>query len=424
MSYDFRMGTPDDCEPLFELMIDAYQMEGKPGRIEAARGWTSSHPEQYLIMEEDGRLLGTLHIGDDLIQVGGCVVRKADVGHVAVPTELHGRGLGTDLMRYTLGWMREQGYHLSRLGGLTHFYSRFGYEAFPRHFVVFELDDFAGGSGTITATAAYPVPEPEEGALRPFDQGRDWQALARVRHAFHGGRSGTWLVSSEATEPVDAAPPDPNGLRFVYEVGGEPVGFVFAEENAHEARTGQAGFSLSEFCYLPDQPEAAGLLMRMVLSRIADRAPLRISSRLPFDESVSEALAAARVGHDRLETRHAVASNMIMVVNLRSTLEAIVSELQARLADSLVADWSGTIKLALPAETACLRIEAGTIKVTDDGTADLTLTLTQAQFVSGLFGVCGAVELPPVRAMSLDPTGRALLDALFPRTPTGSGPWG
>ncbi len=423
MSYSFRMGTADDSQNLFELMVDAYNMEGKPDRIETARGWTSAHPEHYLIMEEDGNLIGAMHVGDTWIQVGRCAVLKGDVGHVAIPSAMQGRGLGSELMRYAGSWMREQGYHLGRLGGMIHFYTRFGYEPFPRRFVVFKLYDFTGGAGLITPTQAYPEPEPDAGMLRPFDEARDWQAIAGLRHAFDAGRSGASRVSPEATQPANPAPPDPEALRFVYELDGQPVGFVFAREDEHEAEPEQAGFSL-EMCYDPAHPEAAGLLMRQLLSRIAHRVPLRISSRLPFDENLAEALQAADVGFELIERRSAVAGNQILVVNLRDILTEIAPELEDRLAASLVADWSGVIEFALPAEIAWLRIEDGRIEVADESSADLTLLLTQAQFVKALFGIRSAGELPPVVAMALPPRERALLDALFPRTPTGSGPWG
>lgn len=424
MSRQFRRGTPQDREALFELMVDAFRMQGQPDRIAAARNWTSAHPEHYLIMEQEGRLVGALHIADEMIQVGCCAVRKADVGHVAVPTELQGLGHGTALLRHAVEHMRREGYHLSRLGGLVHFYSRFGYEPFPRRFVVFELDEFRGGAATLTPQQAYPEPELERGLLRPYDEVRDWQALAEVRYQFHVGRSGTGLVSPDATAPSDPAPPDPEALRFVYELDGRQIGFLFAAANPHEARPGRAGFAISELCYDPAHPEAPGLLLRLLLARLAPRAPLRISSRLPFDEALLEAIQDAGVGFELIEARQAVAGNQILVVNLPATLQAVTEELTARLAASLVADWSGVIELALPAETACLIIEGGRIEVGQVDAADLPLVLTQAQFVKALLGLCGAVELPPVRALHLDATQRAVLDALFPRTPTGCGPWG
>ena len=423
MSYDFRVGTADDSQNLFELMVDAYNMEGKPDRVEAARGWTFAHPEHYLIMEEDGSMVGALHIGDTWIQVGQCAVLKGDVGHVAIPSAMQGRGLGTELMRYTGSWMREQGYHLGRLGGMVHFYTRFGYEPFPRRFVVFELYDFTGGAGLITPVEAYPEPDPEVGTLRPFDQARDWQAASRLRYAFDAGRSGASPVSVAPTPPDSPSPPDPEALHFVYELDGEVVGFVLAQENPHEARPGQDGYSL-DLCCDPDQLEAAGLLMRLVLSRLAHRGPLRMVSRLPFDESLAETLTSAGVGFEMIERRAAVASNQILVVNLRGIITEIAPELEDRLAASLVADWSGVIAFALPAEAAWLRIGAGKVEVVDEAPADLTLKLTQAQFVRALFGIRGALELPAIAAMGLPPRERALLDTLFPRTATGSGPWG
>ena len=172
-------------------------------------------------------------------------------------------------------------------------------------------------------------------------------------------------------------------------------------------------------------PDAAGALMRMLLSRVCDPEPARVTSRLPFDEALSEALVAAQVPHERLEMYQAMASNMILVVNLEATLRAIAPELSRRLAGSLVPGWEDALELALPAEHCVLTIAGGEVRVAEaPGGHDLRLELTQAQFVKALLGIAGLTEMSPARAASLSPTLRGLLDALFPRLQAGSGPWG
>ena len=221
------------------------------------------------------------------------------------------------------------------------------------------------------------------------------------------------------------APPDAKALRWIYEREGEVLGYPHAVEAPLESTESETVFTIAEFAYAPAFPDAAGALMRMLLSRICDRGPARVTSRLPFDEALSEALVAAEVPHERLEMHQAMASNMILVANLEATLQAIAPELSRRLAGSLVADWEGAIELSLPAERCMLAVTGGEVCVTEEPVQpDLRLELTQAQFVKSLFGIAALTEMPPARASSLSPTLRGLLDALFPRLQAGSGPWG
>lgn len=441
MSYELRRGTSDDSPGIFEVQVDAFNVPADSPRRERIRAEAFDRPHEHIVMvEEGGRVLGVVHIGDDRIQVGRCVVRKADVGHVSIRAELQGQGLGTRMMRWTVAHLREQGYHLSRLGGLVHFYSRFGYEPFPRRFVEMRPSEVRGGQRRIPATEVYPEPTGLPGTLRPYDESRDFADRVRLRYEFHFGRSGTWEVSPEATPPPHPAGPDPEGLAWVYERDGAVRGFVIAEESPLEARGDERVFSISDFAYDPAYPDAAGAVIRKLLARIAQYEPVRVTSRLPFDQALMEALTAANVGFELREMHQAVASNMILVLDLAATLRAVGPELSARLQDSLVTDWEGELAMtllrgggrasrapsqAITPDVCRLVIAGGEMRVAEDGgSADLALELTQAQFVKALFGIAALTELPAARTLGLSARERGLLDALFPRTQTGSGPWG
>ena len=427
MSYRLRPATAADTQEMFETQVAAFgEVEGTL-RWESARSYCFERTEQHIVfVDESGHVAGLVHIHDHPIQVGSCAVRKADVGHVAIGPELQGQGIGTRMMQETVAWLREEGYHLSRLGGRVSFYSRFGYEPFPRRFVQIKLGPVPiGGGSALPAREAFADPGEWPGQVRPYDESRDLGDRTRLRWEYDHGRSGALVVERECHPGRHPAPPDPTALRWVYEREGEVLGYLHAVEAPLESTESETVFTIAEFAYAPAFPDAAGALMRMLLSRICDREPARVTSRLPFDEALSEALQAAEIPHERLEMYQAMASNMILVVNLAATLRAITNELSRRLAGSLVAGWEGALELSLPAERCMLEVTGGEVVVSrTSGPADLRLELTQAQFVKALFGIAGLTEMPPARGASLSPTLRGLLDALFPRLPAGSGPWG
>jgi len=166
----------------------------------------------------------------------------------------------------------------------------------------------------------------------------------------------------------------------------------------------------------------AALVLKQLLARVAKFAPARITSRLPFDEALAEALQERGVGFTRLEMHQSVAGNMIQVLNLRAILETIAPELQSRLAASLALNWADTIQFVLPTESCSIRLEPGSVTVVEPESNTLRLEMTQAQFVKALFGIVAFSELPC--SGDLDGRSLALMDALFPRTQAGSGPWG
>jgi len=447
MDHELRRATAEDAQGIFETQVDAFGIADNPMRLERARASSFGHPEAHIVMlDQTGRVVGLVHIGDDWINVGKCAVLKGDVGHVSIRTELQGEGLGTRMMRWTVRWLRDHGYHLSRLGGLVHFYSRFGWEPFPRRFIEMNLSGVHGGRRQIAAVEAFPEPDGLfPGIIRPYDESRDFEARVRLRHDFHDGRSGTWRVSPEAEPPADPAGPDPDALNWVYERDGAVRAYLFAVESPLEAKGDETVFSIGDFAYDPAYPDAAAAVVRKLLAHAAPYEPGRITSRLPFDEMLAEALQLGGVYFERKEMFQAVASNMILVVDLAATLRQIAPELNDRLADSLVADWEGAIEIAIPARGACpggdptavtagdalpgeavrLTIAGGEVSVAEGpGPVDLALQMTQAQFVKALFGIAALTELAPARTIALTPTQRAVLDALFPRTQTGSGPWG
>jgi len=157
--------------------------------------------------------------------------------------------------------------------------------------------------------------------------------------------------------------------------------------------------------------------------------PSGVASRLPFDEEVLGVLRRAGISFLAAELETAVASNMLRIVHLPLLLEAILPELEARLAASSHADWCGRFELSLESEAVLWEVADGRIRVTDSlrGAAvphpGFRLATDTATLMRLILGLNGFGETP-LAAACPDRAAVAVLAALFPRQPTASGPWG
>ena len=135
MSADIRTAKAQDSDTIFEILRAAFQLESRPNGIEPARRMSQNDFASFLLLEEYGQTVGLVHIGRHRLQIGRSAIIKGDVGHVAIRPHLQGKGYGTKLMQNTIRFMGENGFHVTRLGGLMKFYSRFGYEPFQRRHI-------------------------------------------------------------------------------------------------------------------------------------------------------------------------------------------------------------------------------------------------------------------------------------------------
>jgi predicted acetyltransferase len=104
---------------------------------------------------------------------------------------------------------------------------------------------------------------------------------------------------------------------------------------------------------------------------------------------------------------------MVRTLNLRSTLTKIAGELTRRFRGSAMADWRGELLIADPREKVTLRIERGTVRVSDGGSARHALRGGEeiAQLLIGTDDPRQVIAAGGIRA-----TGDALrlAEALFP----------
>ena len=424
-----RRGEPGDAQAMCDVLEQAFNLTNNPQKRQHTRHRVETDYTNFqLLFDDDDVLVSLAHVRPDSLQIGRATIIKGDVGWVATAPHAQGRGLGTRLMQEVVRYMRENGFHVSRLGGLQHFYARFGYVPFIRRFVeipvvpgTLERSGLAHGLGP---EMRYALDLRELSRVRPYDPSSDHAAVHRLRLLWHRGRVGYPAVSSDPGPPPTHGPA-PDGLQFVYQKSGEVVGFLQGSLGLVNSSDTAPVYQVNDLYYDPDVPQAAPALIKTLLVRALDLGPTVISCRLPYDERLLEALTEGNVGFELKETRHTADCTMMQVVNLPALVHTLTPELSARLAEAGFTPWSGTLRLAVETREAVLHISAeGVTAAAANTSADLSVEVGQGTFLKWLFGICGFIESPVPGVSGLTPLQRLTLSTLFPRLPCASGPWG
>lgn len=382
-------------------------------------------PDQWRVLEEDGRIVSACRLLIYRVRVGRAEINQGDLGMVCTDPDFQGRGLASELMRDMIEHMRERGCQFGRLGGLVRFYSRFGWVPFPRRYVEFPVESAKAGASMLQPSEYLRLPEEFGARILPYHPVEHHKARASLYDALNHNRTGSAAVVWGEPPKPGTAQADTTGLRFVCEIDGKIVGYLFAFERAADHTAFEAKVQLSEFAYDMARPEALGALLSHLLCEAHARGAERVTARMPFDAGVERAMSDGGVPFKWVELHSAPASNMITIVDLVGLLRRIVPELEARLSASLVADWRGELAICLPDErSATLEIRDGSVSVWDWVPGELRVDLSQATLLSLVLGLKGFDECARVRSERDTQLPTEVCRALFPRQPTASGVWG
>ena len=301
-----RPARAEEVGAIRRIIVSAYSLTEESERWGYIQKMTQAW-QSFLILEKKGEPVGVTRVGQDRLRFGeAAVVLKGEVGYVGIVRELHGQGLGTALLQGVVRHMQENGFHISRLGGLNRFYARFGYVPFPRRYYEFSIESSHAGAKTMAPDVTLAPSAEEKACLRPYEPGRDWLQRCRLCDLFNAGRTGS-LVESRPPSPQSGGP-DATGLRWVYDDGGVRA-YAFASMTG---TTVEIGDFAGDFAH----PEAMAAVVKRVMWEAVRKGAKQAQGRLPFDDRVEQALVSGAVPYTLREIQSAPASNMTRVVNL------------------------------------------------------------------------------------------------------------
>jgi len=415
MSIETRPARQADEDSIFRILCAAFNVEeGTPKWFENQR-FVRASVSAFRVITCDGEIIGALTIRRHVVQVGCAELMKGDVGHVCIRPDAQGKGLGTTMMRDGVEWMRANGFDLSRLGGYMDFYRRFGYVPLPRRYVRFPITPVKAGAIVFDARDVYPETEDTASNVIPYDPQIHAAGVGGLLQTFNEKRTGS---AGAGSAPSGETPKD--DLRYVYLTDGRVSGYISAAEADPPITRPVREMSISDFAFESGVPEAAGALLKTVLREADARELDGVTSRIPFDHAVVEAMCSEGVKFELVESHQALAGNMIQVIDLSSLLDKLAPELERRLARSVFPRWSGTLDVALEND------QRGALHFSGGAPAGdvVKLPLDQRTFVMLVLGLRAFHETGLGEKLDIPATECAVLDALFPRQPAFSGNWG
>jgi len=417
-----RSASKADAEGIFRVLASAFRLEEGTDSWQHRRNIAYDRTERSLVLEGAGEIIAALVISPHRLRIGASEVLKADIGEVGVLQELQGQGFGTQLMQGCVEYLRENGYQLSRLGGLNRFYARFGYVPFPRRYYEFLLTEARAGASTITPERYLELTPEQEQCVRLYTPHRDWQRRDELYDHFNQNRSGSLVRGRQSTQPP-VSQPEPESLNLVYEENCQVYGYLFASQHPEDHSPFEAKIRVGDVAFQTDKPEAFKALMRYVLRAAAQRGVQRVTARLPFDPLVQKSLTEAAAPFSLHELQSAPASNMMLVVDLPGLLETIAPELTRRRA---VAPPCPTFSLHLRVgkQDAGLRVGSSSVEPVNEEKTDARVSCDQMAFLRWILGLNGFDEWHVGVAHNLNAEQEQVLATLFRREPCASGPWG
>lgn len=418
----FRSANKSDAESIFRVLSSAFQLEKNSFKWNNMRNIAYGGAENFLLMEKNGEIIGTIMISPHWLRIGSAKILKGDVGEVAILHELHGQGYGTRLMQECISYLRKKGYHVSRLGGLTRFYSRFGYIPFPRRYYEFLLTDVNAGADVITPDHFFTLTPDQEKCIRHYHPAKDWKIRDEIYDRFNENRSGSLVEYRNYSNPPSGEP-DRSALRFVYEDGDGVKGYIFAVQYPYEPSPFEAKVTIYDSAFDLNYPQAFIVLIKYLLRESYRRNAQRVTARFPFDPLIQKLLISSSLYFSLQELQSGIASNMMCIIDLKGILKAITHELTLRRANAIRCD-AFTLRIKVDNHTSILKVGESSVEVSDNAESDLYLNCDAPAFLRWLIGLNGFDEWQIGVTSNLNQLQKKVLSSLFTRQPCASGPWG
>ena len=278
----------------------------------------------------DGQLVTHYGVWDYRMRIGRGRVRVGGIGAVSTHGDYRKRGYMARTVEAAIEAMRQQGYDMTVLFGISDFYHRFGYVR-------------AWSDTTITVPVASLPSDRPGGPLRPFGVTRPRDDLARLYNRTHARLTGTAVRPTYRR--TEAGRDGWKGYLW-QDAAGQPAGYVVVSERPPRLRCDDfAG------------PAEA------VLAALAARARKRNLQKITFEGAHhdSEVCRRLRRGDCEVETQYCRNGGpMVRTLNLSACLTKMATELAGRLKRSHLARWRGKLLIADPREKVTLKIAAFT----------------------------------------------------------------
>ena len=138
-----REERADDIGAISEVVAAAFNSAVEARLVDAIRASPNFVPEWSLVAELDGRIVGHVMVSYVELRDEAKDHRIPSLSPLAVAPELHGRGIGSRLVREVTAIVDAAGEPLVVLEGSPRFYGRLGFEFAVPHGIRIDLPEWA-----------------------------------------------------------------------------------------------------------------------------------------------------------------------------------------------------------------------------------------------------------------------------------------
>jgi putative acetyltransferase len=138
-----RSERPDDRAAISEVVGAAFGSPSEPRLVDAIRASENFVPEWSVVAALDGRIVGHVMVSFVTLRDDASERRIASLSPLAVAPDLHGRGIGSALVREVTARVDAAGEPLVVLEGSPVYYGRLGFEFSVPLGIRIDLPDWA-----------------------------------------------------------------------------------------------------------------------------------------------------------------------------------------------------------------------------------------------------------------------------------------
>jgi len=355
--------------------------------------WPETHGVNYSPQERarvrvavmNGEVAGALRLHSEVMRLGEARLRVGQLSLLSIEERFRGKGIQRALIAEVLALLKSQQFHMALLCTDHGVHYPLGFTAaYPEHDILIQTAEAVRVVGDWRVRDAKPGDIPAMSRLHNDNDAKVDGALLRPEAAWPE----RWPHEAQCTAITDATG---NLLAyFVAEPEAYPFHVVEAGIVGMEAapavlaicgdKANEAGASSIRFSIPPTHPFAAYLR----------RFPCTVQTHYPADGGA-----------------------MLSLCDVGETLESLVPEWEARIAETIAVTWRNEVTLLVDGHAFRIRNTRGALDIAALSGRN-KVSLSRADLVRLIMGFDPSDDLVPRRKMLADSEARTLLRAIFP----------